>query len=343
MTIDPDLAIIDDLGVQVVADALEISREAVRKWRIKGTVPDQRRQELRDLVGQTNDSCDDGQPGWPTSPAWLPIAVDRAPTVQSGLLVDVDAIDGPNAASKVEAAIAERDVHIAGQQALALSVAENGKSQEEALRGYGFRLAALFVLDFPVLTMAFVAVAKVSPIVAAGSAIALSLFLVLGAHLLGGVLRAASGFIPPWCRHVTAAALLIGLLAAIVAVTVDLRLKGLELKNTTSASSDRLVFDPANDPEADLPPAFKLAIGQAAALVTIGSLLFGIAWSYRQHGPASARMKAERAYRRHLRWLARKRVKLAHLEKRAKKAGVMAAIVIAVAISHARPVEAAGL
>ena len=117
MTIDPDLAIIDDMGVQAVADALEISREAVRKWRIKGAIPDHRRQELRDLAGQTNDSCDDGQPGWPTLSTGLPMVVDQAPTVQSRQLVDVDAIHGPNAASKVEVAIAERDARIAGQQA----------------------------------------------------------------------------------------------------------------------------------------------------------------------------------------------------------------------------------
>ena len=341
MTIDSDLAIIDDLGVQAVADALEISREAVRKWRIKGAVPDHRRQELSNLVGQANNSCDDGQPGWPTSPAWLPMVVDQAPTVQSRQLVDVDAIDGPNAESKVEVAIAERDARIAGQQALAHSVAENGMPLESTLRGYGFRLAGLFALDFPVLTMAFVAVAKVSPIMAAGSAIALSLFLVLGAHLLGGVLGAAASSIPLWCRHMTAAVVLIGLLAAIVAVTVDLRLKGLELEAATSATSDRLVFGPASNPDVDLPPAFKLAIGQAAALVTIGSLLFGIAWSYWQHGPASARMKTERAYRRHLRRLARKRVKLARLERRAKKVGAMAAIAIAAATSGVRPGEAA--
>ena len=51
-------------------------------------------------------------------------------------------------------------------------------------------------------------------------------------------------------------------------------------------------------------------------------------------------MKAERAYRRHLRRLGRKRVRLGHLERRAKKSGIIAAILIAVAISHARPVEA---
>ena len=268
------------------------------------------------------------------------MVVGQTPTVQSGQLVDVGAIEGLDAASKVEAAIAERDVHIAGQQALALSIAEKGKSSEPTVRVYGFRLAGLFALDFPVLTMAFVAVAKVSPIVAAGSAIALSLFLVLGAHLLGGVLRAASSFIPPWCRHLTAAALLVGLLAAIVGITVDLRLKGLELEAATSAASNHQVFGPAGDPDVDLPPTFKLAIGQAAALVTIGSLLFGIAWSYRQHGPASARMKAERAYHRHLRRLARKRVKLAQFERRAKKAGVMAAIVMAVTTLGAPPGEA---
>jgi len=45
MMIDPDLTIIDKFGVQAVADALEISREAVRKWRVKGAIPDHRRQE----------------------------------------------------------------------------------------------------------------------------------------------------------------------------------------------------------------------------------------------------------------------------------------------------------
>ena len=118
----------------------------------------------RKQIASADDSCDGGQPGWPTSPAWLPMVVDQAPTVQSRQLVDVDAIAGPIAASKVEVAIAERDVHIAGQQALALSVVENGKSPEPTLRCYGLRLAGLFALDFPVLTMAFVAVAKVSPI-----------------------------------------------------------------------------------------------------------------------------------------------------------------------------------
>ena len=334
---DPDLAIIDDLGVKAVADALEISREAVRKWRVKETIPDHRRQELRDLAADMNDSCSDGQPGLPTLPTRLTAVVGQAPTVQSEKLVDLDAITGFHAVAKVDAAIAERDAHLAGRRSLALSATADGDSENVPLHGYGFRLAVLFAMDFPVLTMAFVTVAQVSPIVAAGSAIALSLFLVLGGHLLGGVLRAASRSIPIWCRHLTSACLLIALLTAIVWVTVDLRLKGLELEDAGTASSNALVFGDPDEATAQISPAFKLAIGQAAALVTAGSLIFGIAWSYREHGPASARAKAEHAYRRHLRRLARKRVRVAKLEGRIAKGTTTAAIVLATIMSFGRP------
>jgi len=282
MTTDSDLRIIDELGVQAVADALEISREAVRKWRVKGAMPDHRRQELRNLAANVNDGCDGGQPGWPTlpnrPPTWLPVVVGQAPAVQSDRLIDLDAITGLNAAFKVEEAIAERDACLAGQYASGLSASMNDDPRDSIIRGYGLRLAGLFALDFPVLTMAFVAVAKVSPIVAAGSAIALSLFLVLGAHLLGGVLRAASTSIPICCRHLTALIVLITFLATTVWVTLDLRLKGLELEGVTSAVSTGLVFGDTNDRAAEFPRSFKLAIGRTAALVTVGSLLFGIAW-----------------------------------------------------------------
>ena len=173
---DPDLAIIDDLGVQAIADALEISREAVRKWRVREAIPDHRRQELRDLAGDINDSCSDGQTGWPTLPTRLAFVVGRTQAAQSENLVDLDSITGTHAAAKVDAAIAERDTHLAGRRSLALSARADGDAENLPLRGYCFRLAALFALDFPVLTMAFVTVVQVSPIVAAGSAIALSSF-----------------------------------------------------------------------------------------------------------------------------------------------------------------------
>ena len=155
--------------------------------------------------------------------------------------------------------------------------------------------------------------------------------------MLGGVLRAASPSIPIWCRHLTSACLLIALLVAIVWVTVDLRLKGLELEDAGTASSNALVFGDPDEATAQIPPAFKLAIGQAAALVTVGSLIFGIAWSYRMHGPVSARMNAEHAYHRHLRRLARKRVRLAKLEDRIAKGSMTGALVLAAMISFGRP------
>ena len=80
--------------------------------------------------------------------------------------------------------------------------------------------ALLFALDFPLLTLAFAAVAQVSPIIAAGSAVALSLFLVLGAHALGGPLRELASYLPAWCRSLVTAAVIMALLVAIIAVTI---------------------------------------------------------------------------------------------------------------------------
>ena len=262
--------------------------------------------------------------------------VGQTPTVQSDLLIDLEAIAGLNAVSKAEEAIAERDARLAGQQASALSAVANDGLQDSNVPGYGSRLAGLFALDFPILTMAFVAVAQVNPIVAAGSAVALSLFLVLGAHLMGSVLRATSTSIPIWCRHLTTLIVLTAFLAAIVLVTLDLRLKGLESEGLISTTSNVLVFGNSDGAAVDIHPSFVLAIGRAAALVTTGSLLFGIAWSYRQHGPASARMKAELAYRRNLQRLARRRVKLARLERRARKVGTATVIMLLILTSISR-------
>ena len=49
-SLDPDLARLDELGILAVAQALNLSSEAVRKWRIRGAIPDNRRDELRRLV-----------------------------------------------------------------------------------------------------------------------------------------------------------------------------------------------------------------------------------------------------------------------------------------------------
>ncbi len=110
-------------------------------------------------------------------------------------------LTGTLARAQVDLAIAEREAAGAARRAERwAAVAAEAATEDTALRGYGLRLAALGALDFPILTMAFVDVAEVSPITAAGSAIALSLFLVLGAHLLGSTLRSAAGYLPSWSR-----------------------------------------------------------------------------------------------------------------------------------------------
>ncbi len=53
MSGDPDLAVLDELGVTVVARAMTISRESVRQWRRRGVIPAARRQELRQLANAT--------------------------------------------------------------------------------------------------------------------------------------------------------------------------------------------------------------------------------------------------------------------------------------------------
>ena len=49
-SLDPDLERLDELGIRAVAQALNLSSEAVRKWRVRGAIPDNRRDELRRLV-----------------------------------------------------------------------------------------------------------------------------------------------------------------------------------------------------------------------------------------------------------------------------------------------------
>jgi hypothetical protein len=111
MTADPDLTIIDDLGVTAVAKALDISREAVRQWRLRGTIPDHRRAELRRLM--TNDIGSDGRPGWPSLPTRLPMVIDQRSADHCDSLIDLATIAGPDAKSKVEAAIAGRTYRVA--------------------------------------------------------------------------------------------------------------------------------------------------------------------------------------------------------------------------------------
>ena len=45
-----DIDIIDQLGVQAVAEALSISPQAVSKWKQRGVIPQARRNQLRNLA-----------------------------------------------------------------------------------------------------------------------------------------------------------------------------------------------------------------------------------------------------------------------------------------------------
>ena len=309
MNVDSDLKIIDDLGVTAVANGLNISREAVRLWRVKGSIPDLRREELRQLA--ENYLGNDGQAPWPSKPSHLPMVVVQPSSGQSDRSIDLATIDGTNARARAEAAIAERMTSLACDRANRALEASSRDASDHPVRFYGFRLAALFALDFPVLTIAFESAAKVSPIIAAGSAIALSLFLVLGAHLIGGALRQTVLHWPYWCRNGIVLMTMLMFLGAIIGVTWDLRMKGLDIETFVEAGDRGLVFGGQDGKAMAIPNSFRITIGYAAALVTIGSLLFGIAWSYRQHGPAAAWHNAEAAYRQKIRHLAKTRARIA--------------------------------
>jgi len=308
---DVYMEIIDRLGQSFIADEFGISREAVSKWRRKGIVPEERRKELRDL--DQFHSADTGQP----LSTNLPMLVDHGLAGQPDHLIDLATIGGANARAKAEAAIAERMTSLAGARAKRALEEPSHDAADHPVRFYGLRLAVLFALDFPVLTIAFESVAKVSPIIAAGSAIALLLFLVLGAHLIGGALRQSVPHWPSLCRNVIVLMTMLMFLGAIIGVTWDLRMKGFDIETFIEASDQGLVFDGQDGAAQVIPDAFRMTIGYAAALVTIGSLLFGIAWSYRQHGPAAGWQKAEAAYRRKIRYLAKTRARMARRMKSA--------------------------
>ena len=127
------------------------------------------------------------------------------------------------------------------------------------VRAYRTRLAILFALDFPILTMAFVAVTQVSPIIAAGSAIALSLGLVLAAHAAGARLRDLARHLPPWVRDLAALAIMLLLIAAVIGVATDLRLKGFELDGQLLADAQAGLFD--EQPDVLSEPARAVRLG----------------------------------------------------------------------------------
>ena len=305
------IEVIEHLGVRRIAEAFGISEQSVRKWRRTG-IPKDRHQALSELL------ADSPVPVAPPGRGQRLNATRKAPQASEskprrgtspGLSRNqsrLDEIAGPQAAGDVRVQIAARHVDHTRRHVERAAARAEGLPPSQPVSGYRMRLALLFALDFPILTMAFAAVAQVSPIVAAGSAVALSLFLVLGAHALGGPLRELAGYLPAWCRSLITAAVIMALLVAIIAVTIDLRIKGFDVADAAlQMGRAASICDDPSEASETLPPAFQWSIVRAAALVTVIATIFGIGWSYRQHSPQADFARAEKAHQRALRRYAR--------------------------------------
>lgn len=311
---------IDRIGVARISEVLGISPQAVRKWRRKGKIPEDRHDELRRLlatlpeqvsalpkVAEVSKAVQIAQPlpGSATKPNKR--TCDNEDTPHQALAIvpadppRLEHITGQHAQASMTLLIAAREVDQARVVVDKAATDADGLPPALPVRGYKTRLAVLFVLDFPILTMAFVAVTQVSPIIAAGSAIALSLGLVLCAHAAGARLRAIAGHIPTWVRDLATLVTMVLLMTAVIAVATDLRLKGFELDRQILADAQAGLFSEQTDGPSNLPEPFIRAIVRAAALVTVLLTVFGVSWSYQHHGPQCAFARAERTYRRALR------------------------------------------
>ncbi|MEZ5933232.1 MAG: hypothetical protein R3F54_15025 [Alphaproteobacteria bacterium] len=311
---------IDRIGVVRISETLGISPQAVRKWRQKGKIPEDRQGALHRMLAAlpeqvsalpqvaevskavqvvptasrraTRSGLGTGESDQSTHPA-LSVAPADPPRLED--------IAGQHARASMTLLIAARDVDQARAVVDKAAAAADGRPPIPPVRGYKTRLAVLFALDFPILTMAFVAVTQVSPIIAAGSAIALSLGLILCAHAAGARLRALANLIPAWARDLTTLIIMLLLIAAVIGVATDLRLKGFELDGQILKSAQTGIFNDQTAILSGLPEPFIWAIVRAAGLVTILLTVFGVVWSYQHHGPEGAFARAEMAYRKALR------------------------------------------
>ncbi len=348
--------VIDRIGVSAIARSLGISKQAVRKWRRRGSIPEDRQGDIRHLLatlpeqvsaaarvaevsdvvktvppepeGATGASDESDGTGHSSTQALVVI-----PAVQPRL----EQIAGKHAQRSMTSLIAARDVDQARLVVDKAAADAAGLPPRYPVRAYRTRLAILFALDFPILTMAFVAVTQVSPIIAAGSAIALSLGLVLAAHTAGACLRDLARHLPPWGRDLAALATMLLLIAAVIGVATDLRLKGFELDGQLLADEQAELFDEQPDVLSNLPEPFVWAIVRAAGLVTVLLTVFGLSWSYRQHGPQTAFARAEADYRKALR-------RYASALARSKVTSVpvpISAVLVAIAMLSGQPAHAA--
>ena len=311
--------VINEIGVPRIAEALGISAQAVRKWRTKQAIPDDRQDAVKRLLvdrraevamapkvakvstapavslAPANDETCSQRPSLVTpKPTRRPVSI--TPTVN----LDLNDLNGKQAGAAARLLIAARDVRQNQTVAEKAAAAAEGLPPTPPVKWYRARLAVLFALDFPILTMAFAAVTQVSPIIAAGSAIALSLGLVLCAHAAGGRLRRLSTHLPSWCTDVISLLVMLGLIAAVLAVATDLRLKGFELDHHLLAETGASLFAPNTTTPFTPPEEFVWAVVRSAGLVTLLVTVFGISWSFQQHSPQRDFAHAEAAYRRSL-------------------------------------------
>lgn len=345
---------IDRIGVMRIAEALCISPQAVRKWRQKGKIPDDRQHDLRQLLAALPEQVSTVARVAEVSHVMkiappAPLTATKAEAKKGGgkeppgqtLTMApanrprLEQIAGQHARTSMKLLIAARDVDQARVVVDRAEANANGLPPDLPVRGYKLRLAILFALDFPILTMAFVAVTQVSPIIAAGSAIALSLGLVLSAHTAGARLRALAEHISPWSRDLVTLATMLALIAAVIGVATDLRLKGFELDGQFLTEAQAGLFSEQMGVLSSLPESFIGAIVRAAGLVTVLLTIFGISWSYQHHGPQLTFARAEIAYRRAL-------CRYASALKRSKTTSVLAiAVMVSITMVTAKPGTAA--
>ena len=351
----PGVDAIDRIGVSAIARSLGISKQAVRKWRRRGSIPEDRQGDIRHLletlpeqvsavarVAKVSDVVKTVPPELEgaTSPSdeggGTSHSSTQALAVMPAVRPRLEQIAGKHAQRSMTLLIAARDVDQARLVVDKAAADAAGLPPRYPVRAYRARLAILFALDFPILTMAFVAVTQVSPIIAAGSAIALSLSLVLAAHAAGARLRDLARHLRPWVRDLTALATMLLLIVAVIGVATDLRLKGFEFDGQLLADAQAGLFDEQPDVLSDLPEPFVWAIVRAAGLVTVLLTVFGISWSYRQHGPQTAFARAEADYRKALR-------RYASALAQSKATSVLApilAVVVAISMLSGQPAHA---
>jgi hypothetical protein len=186
-------------------------------------------------------------------------------------------IAGRHAATDVRVLIAKRYVDHTRRHVDRVAARAEGLPPSLPVSGYKIHLTLLFALGFPILTMAF-------------AAVALSVFLVLGAHALGAPLCELASYLPAWHRSLITAVVIITLLAAIIAVTIDLRIKSFDVANAAlQMDSAASIFDDLSEASETLPPAFQWPIARAAALVTVIATIFGIGWSSHEVFPVKRR------------------------------------------------------